>query len=67
MKYYRVKKEYDNYWTPVCFLVGNELYTEKEMKKFKILPKCVIECDVKKNQTYWLFGARFCTECGYSD
>lgn len=66
MKYFRVKKEYDNYGrSDGSILVGNELYTEKEMQKFKIRADRVIPVEVKKNTTYFSFGARFCTDCGY--
>ena len=67
MKYFRVKKEYDNTWCNGCrFLVKNELYTEKEVKRFGILPNRLDEVDVKKNQTYFMFGARFSNDCVYS-
>lgn len=67
MKYFRVKKEYDNTWANGCrFLVKNELYTEKEVRCFGILPNRLIEANVNKNDTYFLFGARFSKDCGYS-
>ena len=38
MKYYRVKSEFDNYKMSKDYdiFVGNELFTEKELKKVKI-------------------------------
>jgi hypothetical protein len=61
MLYYRVKKENDNryYNKKFDFVVGNELYTVKELNK-KNIP--VIWCDlvnINKNNTYFCFGARF--------
>lgn len=67
MKYYRVKKEYDNFRrSDGSILVQNELYTEKECRRFNILAQHVEAVEVKKNATYFLFGARFCLDCGYS-
>lgn len=66
MKYFRVKKEYDNYGrSDGTILVRNELYTEKEMQKYKIHANRVIPVEIKKNTTYFVCGARFCTDCGY--
>ena len=68
MKYFKVKKQYDNYGrSDGSILVQNELYTEKEVKRFGIMPNRLEEVDVKKNQTYFMFGARFCKDCGYGD
>lgn len=74
MTYYKVKPDYDNYDKAVFtksgkikfdgFLVGNELYTEKEFEK---IATSVCKFDivhVSKNKTYWFFGARFSTETG---
>lgn len=66
MKYFRVKEEYDNYRrADGSILVRNELYTEKEIQKYKIPANRVISVEIKKNTTYFCFGARFCTDCGY--
>lgn len=69
MKYYQVLPEYDNQVInpQYDFLVGNELYTEREYQKLKrksFIPektfeKCFKIVDVPKNQSYFLFGARF--------
>lgn len=75
MKYYRIRKEFDNV-RKACFrnnrlhndgvYIGNELYTEKEWKKHKekyLLPalteKMCELVEISKNNTYWFFGARF--------
>jgi hypothetical protein len=76
MKYYRVKPEYDNvyYSTDFDFLIGNELFTEKEFYDVEqaFLRKCrnrifALEkfhkmfeiVNLNKNDTYFFFGARF--------
>ena len=72
MKYKKVKKEYDGlmilnkkrkYYT---FLVGEELYTEKEWNKLierKAPWNAFYNYECNKNDTYFDFGARF--ETGY--
>lgn len=71
MKYYKVKKEYDNLQRyngkTVNFdgvWVANELYTKKELKKLAngglyINLKYFDVVEINKNKTYWFFGARF--------
>lgn len=69
MKYYKVKKEYDNHPKDktagghyICngnFYIGGELYTEKEVKRQKLELKFMEEVQAPKNKSYWLFGARF--------
>lgn len=69
MKFYKVKKEYDQkplykfYKTknhvPYSFLIANELYTDAELKKFNVDPICFDVVEIPKNKTYWSFGARF--------
>lgn len=76
MKYYRVKQEYDNVYYSLDdnFLVGNELFTEKEFYGVEqaFLRKCrnrnsAVEkfrkmfdvVNINKNDTYFFFGARF--------
>lgn len=67
MIFYIVKKEYDNYpRKDGSILVQNELYTQKEKDKYDISDKYLQKIDVKKNQTYWMFGARFANNIGYS-
>lgn len=73
MKYYRVKKECDNYCVSSehtrakNFLVQNELYTPREVARYRIPLDCLIEVEVKKNTTYWIFGARFCEAQGHAN
>lgn len=76
MLYFKVKTKYDNTTLtridkrnnkPMYygFLVGNELYTIKEiehMKKYGVCGLYDIKFDlveIPKNKTYFLFGARF--------
>lgn len=64
MIYYKVKKENDNknvYYNhkwQLC-LIGNELFTEKELNWHNIPEKYCDKINVNKNNTYWSFGARF--------
>lgn len=72
MKYYRVKKEYDQhpkdktkngcYIKNGNFYIGGELYTEKEVEKKKLNKNFMEIVEAPKNKTYWFFGARFNTE-----
>ena len=65
MKFYRVRKEYDNFPKDPKkrdgnILVGGQLFTEKEFNKLPFIYAGAFErVDVPKNQTYWFFGARF--------
>ena len=66
MKYYRVRKEFDQARKHPKklgigdFLVANELYTERERKQMIAVPNEAFEqVEIPKNQTYWFFGARF--------
>lgn len=66
MKYFRVKKQYDNFsCVGRAILVKNELYTEKEMKRFRVPSICVEECEVNPKETHFFFGARFSNDCPY--
>ena len=59
MKYYRAKKNYSN---KIDEIIKNELVTEAEMKNlfYKNFNKNLFEIvEVKKNNTYKFFGARF--------
>lgn len=68
MLYYRVKKEYDNKQRPDgSIYVHNELYTEKEVEKYKLNKHFLDLVEVSKRSVYWFFGARFCEGCGLSD
>lgn len=60
MIFYKVKAEYDN--RKRCdgsILVANELYTQKEKEKLRVPDEAVEPISIKKNNTYWFFGARF--------
>lgn len=68
MKFYKVKKEYDQ--TPLykigkkkmyyySFLIANELYTDAELRQFNVDPIFFDVVEIPKNKTYWSFGARF--------
>ena len=65
MKYYRIRKEYDNFpKDPKVrdgnIYIGEELYTESEFNKLPYVYAGAYEIvDVKKSDTYWMFGARF--------
>lgn len=67
MKYFRVKPEYDNKTRTSNkgrnegIYVANELYTEAELKKYRV---CNIfeAVDIPKTNTYWFFGARFASQ-----
>jgi len=67
MKYFRVKKEYDNKFIGSRALVQNELYTEKEVERRNIPRSYLDEVEVKRTETYWSFGARFSLGCGFLD
>ncbi len=60
MRYYQVKQEYDNHTTSHGRRVfGRELYTEKEVARFKIPAAMVDPIDLSSRRTYWCFGARW--------
>ena len=72
MIFYKVKPAFDNWRYSKNFdiLIGNELYTEKELEKLKQkyfhcystvynFDKIFDKVEIKKNKTHWFFGARF--------
>ena len=60
MKYFKVKKESDQRSRiDGSILIANELYTEKELKKYKINPVNVVPVEIPKTKVYFCFGARF--------
>ena len=70
MTYYRVKPEYDNFRLiknhKYCgILVGNELYTQKELVKsgilycYRVQPDFFEKVEISRKKIYWFFGARF--------
>lgn len=67
MKYYRVKREWDCVKEGDLYLVRNELFTKRELAKHGIGEYCVTEVEVRPKDTYFMFGARFCKQQGYSN
>lgn len=87
MKYYKVIQKYDNtdYWkkrkgkTALYwggFIIGGELFTEKELKRFDAvrfrnrmhIMQMVQPVFVSRKAVYWFFGARFDgSEIKYTD
>lgn len=64
MKYYRVPKLLDNHniykkGRYIGFLVGNELYTEKECKRLGLNTALLIPVEISRKKCFWMFGARF--------
>lgn len=70
MVYYKVKPEYDNFRLihnrkDIGILVGDELYTERELVRKNILlalgvkPEFFEMVEIPKSRVYHLFGARF--------
>ncbi len=60
MKYYKVKPQHDNKRrSDGSILVENELYTEKELQRYKIPVALVDMVQIPKTQIYFFFGARF--------
>ena len=67
MKYYRVKKEFDNKIVSnittkriITTLLKNELYTEKEMTKKGLIvyASCFEIVEISKQKTCFVFGSR---------
>lgn len=71
-EYYKVKPEYDNFPLYDCntrkykgVLVGNELYTERELEKRNILnmrgvrPEMFVLVKLSPRKTYFMCGVRF--------
>lgn len=64
MKYYKVK-ENNQYWDRktgihIGYVVKDELFTEREMKKSGYpFTKNFEPVEIKKTDTYWFFGCRF--------
>lgn len=69
MIYYKVKPEFDNQYLIrlnangkqeiVGFLIKNELYTQREAKKYCGLISCCERVEIPKSKIYFFFGARF--------
>lgn len=67
MLFYRVKPEFDQqHHNPKIadgnIYIKNELYTAKEVARKKLNLRFLESVEVKKNKTYWFFGARFACE-----
>ena len=59
MLFYKVKPAFDNRRRlDGSILIADELYTAKEKEKLRVPDAAVEAVSVKKNTTYWLFGAR---------
>ena len=60
MKYLRIKPSFDQkVRSDGSILIGRELYTTREARKFAIPSECYDVVAVPKTKTYWCFGARF--------
>lgn len=65
MKYYRIRKEYDNFpKNPHIrdgnIYIGGELYTESEFNKLPyVYAGCYEIIDLPKSKTFTSFGTRF--------
>jgi len=65
MKFYKIRKEYDQFpKNPKNhdgnIYIANELYTEKEFNRLPYVYCGAYEItDIPKNETYMFFGARF--------
>lgn len=68
MKYYKVKKEYDDkyyyeqkngYKKLKGVLVANELYTPAERKQITLPDECFDIVEVSRKHIYFFFGCRY--------
>ena len=60
MTYYRVIPKYDqNRRKDGSILIKEELYTEKELKRFQIPSGKCEKIELPKSKVYFSFGARF--------
>jgi len=66
MKYFRIKKELDQSrlyknGRYLGFLISGELKTAKELEKLGVdtNKEGIEEVEIKKYNTFWMFGARF--------
>lgn len=58
MKYNKVIKPINNFPALIC-LTENELFTDKEVKKYSIPLKNTVKVNISKNDICFFFGARF--------
>lgn len=69
MVYYRVKPEFDGASAnekSTKALVKNELYTEAEIKRYKINLNALVQVEISRKDTYRSFGCRFQSGTGVS-
>ncbi len=60
MLYYKVKPEFDQKTRhDGSILIANELYTPREIERFKISNKAVYPVEISKKTVYFFFGARY--------
>ena len=59
MKYLRVTKNIFNVPSPILSLVKDELFTEKEVQKYKLPREHLKPATVSKKNVHFFFGARF--------
>lgn len=60
MKYYRVEKDNVFLNQAPWQLIKGELFTEKELQRYKLNPqnKCFVNVEIPKSMVYWTFGRR---------
>lgn len=59
MTFYKVLPKYDGiYNSKIWSYVQNELFTEKEVERLNLNKKFMEKVEIKKQNTYWSFGAR---------
>jgi hypothetical protein len=51
--------EYCGNFPKIHAIVKNELFTKKEVEKYKIPTKILIPVEISKKRVYFFFGARF--------
>jgi len=56
--YYRAV-EYRGNFPKIHAIVKNELFTKKEIEKYKIPTKILVPVEISKKRVYFFFGARF--------
>lgn len=73
MKYYKAIDYIDKVFPKgkglaLVKFVKNELFTEKELKRYcdrfglnfeRVCAYCFVMCEISKKKTHWLFGCRF--------
>jgi len=61
MRFYRVKPECDGkgHSKGNVGVVAGELYTEKEINRYRVNKAWCDPVEISKKKTHWFFGARF--------